>query len=232
HMCRVPSQNGIPSILAENGFMTNLYDFEWIFGSKKDEYAERCATAAFNAIQRFLGGTVEQPDNKTAGVSTDKPSKPKQSSKSIKQMATEVIQGKHGSGHANRRKSLGISQSEYEKVRAEVNRRSGVSTSKSKSKNTKTIAQMATEVINGRHGSGHANRRQSLGISQAQYAKVRAEVNRRAGGGSASGKSISQMATEVIQGKHGSGHENRRKSLGISKAEYEKVRKEVNKRLK
>ncbi|GAB2538802.1 hypothetical protein [Gracilibacillus alcaliphilus] len=40
------------------------------------------------------------------------------------------------------------------------------------------------------------------------------------------------MATEVIQGKHGSGHENRRKSLGISKAEYEKVRKEVNKRLK
>ncbi|GEN87265.1 N-acetylmuramoyl-L-alanine amidase [Oceanobacillus sojae] len=44
-------------------------------------------------------------------------------------------------------------------------------------------------------------------------------------------KSISQMATEVIAGKHGSGHENRRNSLGISKSEYEKVRKEVNKRL-
>lgn len=44
-------------------------------------------------------------------------------SKSISQMATEVIQGKHGNGHANRRKSLGISQAEYNKVRAEVNRR-------------------------------------------------------------------------------------------------------------
>lgn len=45
-------------------------------------------------------------------------------------------------------------------------------------------------------------------------------------------KSISQMATEVILGKHGNGHEQRRKSLGIDKATYEKVRKEVNRRLK
>ena len=40
------------------------------------------------------------------------------------------------------------------------------------------------------------------------------------------------MAEEVIAGKHGTGHDNRRKSLGISKTEYEKVRKEVNKRMK
>ena len=45
-------------------------------------------------------------------------------------------------------------------------------------------------------------------------------------------KSIAQMATEVIQGKHGNGHEQRRKSLGIDKATYEKVRAEVNRRLK
>ena len=44
-------------------------------------------------------------------------------------------------------------------------------------------------------------------------------------------KSISQMADEVIAGKHGNGNETRRKSLGISKAEYEKVRAEVNRRL-
>lgn len=43
--------------------------------------------------------------------------------KSIKQMADEVIAGKHGQGHTNRRKSLGISAADYEKVRAEVNRR-------------------------------------------------------------------------------------------------------------
>ena len=94
---------------------------------------------------------------------------------------------------------------------------------------------MATEVIQGKHGSGHENRRKSLGISKSEYEKVRAEVNRRLNGGSkkkTSKKSISQMATEVLQGKHGNGHEQRRKSLGISKAEYEKVRAEVNRRLR
>src|SRR5699024_7920563 len=64
------------------------------------------------------------------------PSKPGNSSskKSISKMADEVIAGKHGSGHANRRKSLGISQSKYEKVRAEVNKRSGKTTKPSKPK--------------------------------------------------------------------------------------------------
>ncbi|WP_102707029.1 N-acetylmuramoyl-L-alanine amidase [Terribacillus saccharophilus] len=41
-------------------------------------------------------------------------------------------------------------------------------------------------------------------------------------------KSIDQMAKEVIQGKHGSGHENRHKSLGISTSQYTKVRARVN----
>lgn len=95
----------------------------------------------------------------------------------------------------------------------------------------KTIAQMATEVIAGKHGNGHDARRKSLGISQAEYAKVRAEVNSRAGGSTApKGKTVSQMAIEVIAGKHGNGHDARRKSLGISQAEYAKVRAEVNRR--
>jgi len=171
-----------------------------------------------------------------ATVVESKPtSKPKVTNKSISQMASEVIAGKHGSGHDNRRKSLGISQAEYNKVRAEVNRRAGVKTAPKPAKPKKSVSQMAKEVIAGKHGSGHANRRKSLGISQSEYEKVRAEVNRIASGGKAKTskpkKSVSQMATEVIRGDHGSGHENRRKSLGISKAEYEKVRREVNRRL-
>jgi N-acetylmuramoyl-L-alanine amidase CwlA len=94
----------------------------------------------------------------------------------------------------------------------------------------KSVSQMADEVIGGKHGNGHENRRNSLGISQSVYNQVRDEVNKRFGGKS-SGKSISQMATEVIRGDHGNGHENRRKSLGVSQSEYEKVRAEVNKRL-
>src|SRR5690625_96605 len=105
-----------------------------------------------------------------------------------------------------------------------------------KAKNEKSIARMADEIIAGKHGSGHVNRRKSLGISNTEYEKVRAEVNRRLGSSpkqtSKPKKSISQMANEVIAGKHGNGHESRRKSLGISKTEYEKVRREVNRRLK
>lgn len=102
-------------------------------------------------------------------------SKPK--GKSVKTMADEVIAGKHGNGHENRRKSLGISAAEYQKVRDEVNKRAGVK-APAKPKG-KSVSQMATEVIAGKHGNGHANRQKSLGISDAQYAKVRAEVNRR-----------------------------------------------------
>src|SRR5690625_2232520 len=112
------------------------------------------------------------------------------------------------------------------------------STAKTTKKTSKSIEKMALEVIAGKHGNGHAQRRKSLGISASEYAKVRAEVNRRLTGKTPkktvkkTSKSISQMATEVIQGKHGVGHAQRRKSLGIDNATYEKVRREVNRRLK
>lgn len=101
-----------------------------------------------------------------------------------------------------------------------------------KKSSSKSVSQMASEVIAGKHGSGHSNRQRSLGVNNTTYAKVRAEVNRRAGGGSSSGsgKSISQMATEVLQGKHGNGHANRQRSLGVNNATYAKVRAEVNRR--
>ena len=153
-------------------------------------------------------------------------SKPKPT-KTITQMAKEVIAGKHGTGHEARRKSLGVSAATYEKVRAEVNRLAS-GTSKPNPKPSKTITQMAREVIAGMHGTGHEARRKSLGVSAATYAKVRAEVNRLAG--AKPGKSISQMATEVLQGKHGTGNAARQKSLGIDSATYAKVRAEVNRR--
>lgn len=43
-----------------------------------------------------------------------------------------------------------------------------------------------------------------------------------------SAKTIDQMVKEVIAGKHGNGHANRQKSLGIDNATYQKVRNRVN----
>ena len=94
--------------------------------------------------------------------------------RTITRMADEVLAGKHGNGHANRQRSLGVNNDTYTKVRAEVNRKSGV-TPKGKS-----VTHMATEVLRGDHGNGHTNRQRSLGVSNAVYANVRREVNKRA----------------------------------------------------
>lgn len=100
--------------------------------------------------------------------------------------------------------------------------------------NKKSFNQMVEEVRKGLHGNGHENRRKSLGISVAEYNKVKDEVNKREAEKNKQPdkpkKTISQMADEVEAGKHGKGHANRQKSLGINKTEYEKVRAEVNKR--
>ena len=48
---------------------------------------------------------------------------PGSTSKSVATMAKEVIAGKHGNGHAQRRASLGVDSETYKRVRAEVNRR-------------------------------------------------------------------------------------------------------------
>lgn len=174
-----------------------------------------------------LPGEIKAPSPKP-DKPAPKPARP--AAKSITQMATEVIAGQHGNGHDARRKSLGVDAATYAKVRAEVNARAGVRPA-AKPKNTKSVATMAREVIDGRHGTGHDARRKSLGVTAAVYELVRAEVNRLAWGGSSRGKSISQMATEVIAGKHGTGHANRQRSLKVNDSTYAKVRAEVNRRV-
>lgn len=99
--------------------------------------------------------------------------------KTVAQMAKEVIDGKHGTGNANRRKSLGISQSQYDKVRAEVNRLSGVKTSSSF--NANSIAKQIKKGIDNkgrRIPNGHENRRKHFGLTNSQYQQVRKIVNR------------------------------------------------------
>lgn len=57
HITRVPK---VPSILGENGFMTNDQDFNLIFGSQQDQYVEDIAEAYANGIIKYLGGTPKK----------------------------------------------------------------------------------------------------------------------------------------------------------------------------
>lgn len=159
------------------------------------------------------------------GPATVAPAPTPPAGKSIGQLADEVIAGKHGTGDA-RKRSLG---DRYAEVQAEVNRRLSAGGS-APAPAAKSVATLAQEVLDGKHGNGD-DRRRSLG---AQYDAVQAEVNRRLSGGAAAsasaGRSVSQMASEVLAGKHGNGHANRQRSLGVDAATYAKVRAEVNRR--
>ena len=182
----------------------------------------------YDAYKKGTSDQVKSLDG-TQGTSTPKPtpSKPsKPANKTIEQLADEVIAGKHGTGEA-RKKSLG---SNYQAVQNLVNKKLGGS-SKSKPRPKKSINQMAQEVIAGKHGTGNANRRKSLGISQSEYNKVRAEVNRLAG--VKTSLTVDQMANKIINDKNApKGHEARRKWLGINNATYQKVRARVNQKLR
>lgn len=208
---------------------------EWAPGRRSDPTK---VPGGWAALKRAIARGSWDGSAPTGG-STGPSSKPKKSSssssssKSVSQMADEIIAGKHGSGHANRQRSLGVNNATYQKVRNLVNQRAGVSTPSSSSRPSKSIETMANEIIAGRHGTGHAARQRSLGVSNSVYQQVRNRVNQKASGGGSSGgggKSISQMATEVLQGKHGNGHANRQRSLGVNNATYAAVRKEVNRR--
>lgn len=144
-------------------------------GGHRDTKATACpgknAYAMIGEINKAADGAPSKPV-----FPKPKPEQTNSSGKSIQQMASEVRAGKHGNGHPNRQKSLGVSDKVYAQVRAEVNKRAAITPSK---KPAKSISQMATEVIRGQHGSGHSTRMKSLGIDRETYEKVRKEVNSR-----------------------------------------------------
>lgn len=88
---------------------------------------------------------------------------------------------------------------------------------------SKTIDQLADEVIAGKHASG-AQRKKSLG---SQYDAVQKRVNEKLGAkpkAKPAAKSIDQLVKETLAGKHGNG-EARKKSLGSN---YQAVQDIIN----
>lgn len=94
--------------------------------------------------------------------------------KSISQIASEVIAGKWDDG-ADRKRKLEAAGYNYEAVQKEVNR---LLTPKGERKPKLTIAQLATQVINGDWGKG-ADRKSRLTRAGYNYDAIQAEVNRR-----------------------------------------------------
>lgn len=144
--------------------------------------------------------------------------------KSVSEVAKEVIAGKWGNG-TDRKASLEAAGYNYSEVQAEVNRQ--VSGSASTPTATKSVATVAKEVIAGKWGNGDA-RKSALQAAGYDYSAVQKEVNAQLSGLSgSSGKSVTELAKEVIAGKWGNGAD-RRKKLEAAGYNYSAVQKKVN----
>lgn len=206
----VARKNGVTYRLLELGFGTNKQDAD-IMTQQVNGYAKRLMEAIVGEV------STPKPDNKPKPPITN----PQKKSSAV--VAQEVIDGNWGT-NPQRKSDLEKAGYNYTEVQGIVNRLLGTQQSKPKPV-AKSIDQLAKEVIDGKHGQGEA-RKKALG---SQYSAVQAKVNAILGGSSKPrGKTVDQMAREVVAGKHGNGHAARQKSLGISNAEYQKVRARVN----
>lgn len=96
---------------------------------------------------------------------------------------------------------------------------------------SKTIDELAREVINGKWGNGEA-RKAALTAAGYDYAAVQARVNEiLKGQTSAPKKTVDELAKEVIDGKWGNGEE-RKKKLTEAGYDYSAVQARVNEILK
>lgn len=144
-------------------------------------------------------------------------------SKTVSELAKEVLAGKWGNGN-DRKTALQNAGYDYAAVQAEVNRLvSGNTATPSKS-----VAEVAKEVIAGKWGNGDT-RKSKLQAAGYDYDAVQKEVNKQLSG--SAGKSVTEIAKEVIAGKWGNGAD-RKKKLTAAGYDYAAVQKKVNELLK
>lgn len=143
-------------------------------------------------------------------------------SKTLEQIADEVIQGLWGNGD-ERKKRLEAAGYSYSEVQAIVNQK----LSGTPAKAVKDVDTVAREVIAGKWKNGE-ERRALLTEAGYDYSAVQARVNEILGGSSASaGKSVDELAHEVLRGDWGNGEE-RRQRLTAAGYDYNAVQARVN----
>lgn len=145
----VINQNQIPAVLVEGGFMDSNNDYKVI---TSEEGQLGYARAVAEGIIEFL-----------------KLKKVQQTTKSIVDLANEVIAGKYGVGEA-RKQALG---SLYSEVQAKVNE---ILKGKSSKPTLKSVDIIAREVIEGKWGNGQ-NRKDRLTSAGYDYNTVQKRVN-------------------------------------------------------
>ncbi|WP_242698100.1 N-acetylmuramoyl-L-alanine amidase [Bacillus sp. SD088] len=157
HMLR---ESKMDAILIEGGFMDSTIDIKKLRNNKVLDAAGKAVAEGVTEYFGLKKATTKPVETEVDGVSTEKPN-----SKTIDQLANEVIAGKHGSG-AQRKKSLG---SQYDAVQKRVNEKMGAKPKPA----AKSIDTLVKETLAGKHGNGEA-RKKSLGKN---YQAVQDAIN-------------------------------------------------------
>ena len=146
--------------------------------------------------------------------------------KTVDQLANEVLEGKWGSGDS-RKQALTECGYDYNAVQNKVNelvtgKPSSSSSTITPTTPTKTIDQLAQEVLDGKWGSGDT-RKKKLEAAGYDYQAVQNKVNELLN----PKKSVDELAQEVLAGKWGSG-DARKKNLEAAGYDYQAVQNKVN----
>lgn len=178
-----------------------------IEGNKGEAVARRTLSVGNGNIRGYA-----RPKYAFGGSSNPAPSK------SIEEIAREVIAGVYGNGD-ERKKKIEAEGYNYNVVQNKVNE-----LLKASSTPKKTVDQIAQEVIAGKWGNGDT-RKQKITSAGYDYNAVQAKVNQLLGGSNK--KSIDTIAKEVIAGKWGNGQD-RKNRLTKAGYDYNAVQKRVN----
>ena len=182
-----------------------------------------------NWLYARLGDLANRVTSNLQGTSI-KPSISATPSKSIDEIAREVIRGDWGNGQ-DRKSRLEAAAYSYSAVQEKVNEiLGGNSKPVTPSKSLDTIAR---EVIRGDWGNGQ-DRKSRLEKAGYSYHAVQAKVNEILGGSqkpTSPSKSIDTIAREVIRGDWGNGKD-RKNRLTAAGYNYNQVQKRVNELLK
>lgn len=201
------------------------YGFKLIYdGTKNGSLTRHNMFAATSCPGTYLQSRFQElADTVNAELEDVQVQEPAPTTKSIVDLANEVIAGKYGVGE-ERKQKLG---SLYNEVQAKVNEILGAKTIVVNKKSIDTIAQ---EVLAGAWGNGEdrKNRLQNAGYN---YNEVQARVNQLCGIKVSNRKSNETIAQEVIKGLWGNG-DTRRTKLIQAGYNYNTIQEIVNRLLK
>lgn len=183
------------------GYVEEVHDTYMIVieGNKGEAVARRKLTIGHGNIRGYACPKYSQS-------SSNKPVQPQKPTQDIDSVARDVIAGKYGNGDA-RRQALTTAGYNPDAVQERVNALLSGSTSTP----SKSIAQVAKEVLQGKWGNGE-DRKKRLQNAGYDYNAVQNAVNQLCGGSSINSAEVDRVARQVIRGDFGNGT-NRRNTL-------------------